>query len=114
MSVDLSTMTEEELVELLHAAQQALAARQAQQAQNAAQLREVDEKIGYLVGTVATRLQQITSVDFAASPEHITTALHWLADAVWHVGDLTIQSARLAAGRTDTVETMPSSGAGGA
>ena len=59
------------------------------------------------VMTHADRMTTILTAPAGASPAEVEMAVKWVAEALYQVGALAIRSARLAAGRTQTAETLP-------
>ena len=55
----------------------------------------------------ADRMQQIIAAPAGASPAQVEQAVKWTAEALYAVGALAVRAARLAAGRTQTAETLP-------
>ena len=107
--MDLTTMTPTELQAMIDAAQLRLSELRRTQTTNEQLLRDaaaVDAEIAAVM-THANRMTTILTAPAGASPAEVETAVKWVAEALYAVGALAIRAARLAAGRTQTAETLP-------
>lgn len=106
---DLSTLTPDELAQVIDAARLRMSEIDRASGLNEAALRDaaaVDAEIA-AVASHANRMSTIMAAPTGASPAEVEVAVKWLAEALYQVGALSIRAARLAAGRTQTAETLP-------
>ena len=106
---DLTTYTAAELSALMDAAQLRLTELRRVRTKNEEALRDaaaVDAEIAAVM-THADRMTTILTAPAGASPAEVEMAVKWVAEALYQVGALAIRAARLAAGRTQTAETLP-------
>lgn len=104
-------LTRDELQQLINEATAALRNMEQQAATNEQALKDaaaVDAEIAAVVAH-ADRVHQIIAAPLGQPLEMVEQAVHWLAEALYPVGALTIRAARLAASRTETTETLPPS-----
>lgn len=109
MPPDLTAYTATELAALVDAAQLRLTELRRLKANNEALLKDaatVDAEIA-AVASHAERMTTILTAPAGASPAEVEVAVKWLAEALYQVGALSIRAARLAAGRTQSAETLP-------
>lgn len=107
--MDLTGYTEAELVALIDEIRAQLAVIQQQEATNEQILRDaaaVDAEISAVMAH-ATKVEQIIGMPSGQDLPTVEVGVHWLAEALYQVGALSIRAARLAAGRTQTAETLP-------
>lgn len=106
---DLSDYEPEDLQALANAIQLRRVELQREADQNAALLRDaaaVDAEIAAVMAHAA-KVEQIVSMPAGQDLPTVEVGVHWLAEALYQVGALSIRAARLAAGRTQTAETLP-------
>lgn len=106
---DLSGYTTADLTALIDAARLRLSEIERATRTNEEALRDaaaVDAEIAAVM-THADRMTTILTAPAGASPAEVEIAVKWVAEALYQVGALAIRAARLAAGRTQTAETLP-------
>lgn len=111
MAID-PNLTRDELQQLLNEVSAALRNIEQAQQTNEQTLKDaatVDADIDAVVAH-AGRVRQILTAPTGQPLGTVEVGVKWLAEALYAVGALSIRTARIAAGRTDTTTTLPPSG----